>query len=53
MADKKPLNEGYTPIDKGSNQPTKQPPGSRGYAQDGWTPTKSSGKPPAPPPKKP
>lgn len=52
MADKRPLSEGYTPIDKG-NHPTKQTPDSRGHAQDGWTPRKSTGKPPAPPPKKP
>lgn len=52
MADKKPLNEGYTPIKKGY-QPTKQTPGSGGHAQDGHNPTKSSGNAPLPPPKKP
>ena len=47
MTDKRPPggDRGY--------QPTKQAPSKGGYAQDGYTPTKSGGKIPAPPPKKP
>jgi hypothetical protein len=53
MSDKKPLNEGYSPIKKGYQPKPSTPPASPGgKVQGGYQPTTGQSK-PSPPPKKP
>ena len=53
MSDKKRIDEGYQPKERGY-QPAPQKNNHGGMTQDGYTPLKDSAKPtPNPPPKKP